>query len=212
VERQNPPVPDEERPPPGGALCGTPAAVGPEEAPPHKEVIAEVFKSMFGCGGHEKKVARLESVPLPIVKQNASPANHDVNLVLLVRRLFIWARWRPEFYVEGAALQNTDGALILAARDVRLSLGKTDHTATIGRAHASLPAPPNAPAPLPGPLGGLHTTESRPAGPVSCSDLFGPLLAESQGPNQLINLARLRDIAEGNAAVGQLPLATRNQL
>jgi hypothetical protein len=27
------------------------------EYTPHKKVIAKVFESMFGCGGHEQKVA-----------------------------------------------------------------------------------------------------------------------------------------------------------
>src|SRR5262249_23536144 len=70
-------------------------------------------------------------------KQNASPANDDVNLVLFMRRLFIRARWCPEFHVEGAALQNADGALAGGGRDACLSLGKTDHTATNWLAHAS---------------------------------------------------------------------------
>jgi hypothetical protein len=96
-------------------LCWDLATTGAVEDTPHKEVIAEVFKPMFGCGGHEKKVAGLEWIPLAVVKQNAPPANYEIYLVLLVRRLFIRARGGPEHYVEGAALQNADRAL--ARRD-----------------------------------------------------------------------------------------------
>src|SRR5262245_30683383 len=117
-------------------LCWNLATTGAVEDTPHKEVIAEVFKSMFGCGGHEKKVPRLKPVPLAIVKQNASPANHDVDLVLFVRRLLVRACRCTEFHVEGAALQNDDGALAGRVRDPGLSLSKTDHTATSRLAHA----------------------------------------------------------------------------
>src|SRR5262249_7707159 len=109
------------------------AAAGPVEDPPHQEVVAKIFKPMVGPGGHEKEVAGLEGVPLAIVKQDATAANDDVDLVLCVRRLLIRARRRPEDDVEGAAAQNTDGAL--AGRDPRLGLGKADHTATTGRGH-----------------------------------------------------------------------------
>jgi hypothetical protein len=92
---------------------------------------------MLGRGGNEKKVACVEGVPLAIVKKNASPANYDVCLVLFVRRLFIGARRCSELDVEGATLQNADGALVRQACDARLSLGKTDHTATHLFAHDS---------------------------------------------------------------------------
>ena len=71
-------------------------------------------------------------------------ANHDVDLVLFVRRLFVRSRRRSEYDVEGAALQDADGALVRAFRDARLSLDEADHTATIGRAHSSLPPPLNS--------------------------------------------------------------------
>src|SRR5262249_11530526 len=44
-------------PPPAAALSGALAALGPVEAPPHEEVIAEVFEPVFGRCGHEKEVA-----------------------------------------------------------------------------------------------------------------------------------------------------------
>src|SRR5262249_4876925 len=44
------------------------AAVGPVENPPNQEVVAEVFESVFGRGGHEKEVARSEQVSLAVVK------------------------------------------------------------------------------------------------------------------------------------------------
>ena len=44
-------------------------------------------------------------------------------------------------YVKSATLQDNDGALARGAGDTRLSLGKTDNTATIWLTHASLPVP-----------------------------------------------------------------------
>src|SRR5262249_31273665 len=94
-------------------------------------IIAEVFKAVLGPGRHEKKVSRLESTPFAVVKEYASPAKHDVKLVLFVRRLFIRSRGHPKCYIEGATLQDADGA------PARLSLGQTDYMATSWLAHAS---------------------------------------------------------------------------
>jgi hypothetical protein len=104
---------------------------------------------MLDSGGHEQKVAGLEWVPLAIVKQNASAANDDVNLVLCVRRLFIRARGRREFYVGAAASQKADGALAVGTRDAHLSFRETDHAAAVRFDHASLLVLPNAHAERP---------------------------------------------------------------
>src|SRR5262249_22921935 len=68
-------------------------------------------------------------------EENASAADHDVDLVLLVRRLVVRARRRPQYHVEGAALQQADGAPVRAVRDAGVSLGEAEHTAAVGRAH-----------------------------------------------------------------------------
>src|SRR5262249_39048234 len=118
------------------------AAFRTVEDPPYQEVITAVFKPVFGRGGNEQEIACFELVPLAVVKQNASPANDDVNFVLLVRRLYIRARRRPENHIERAALQNADGSLA-RVRDGRLSLRNADHMATSGLAHAFHLVPPN---------------------------------------------------------------------
>ena len=46
---------------------------------------------MLGSGSHEQKIAWLEWVPLPVMKENTSAAHDDVNLVL-----FVWGSWARE--------------------------------------------------------------------------------------------------------------------
>jgi hypothetical protein len=67
----------------------------PVENTPHEQVIAEALESMLGFGRHEKQVARLEWITAAIVKENATPANRDVKLILVVWRLLIRTRWCP---------------------------------------------------------------------------------------------------------------------
>jgi hypothetical protein len=70
------------------------------------------------------------------VNEYSSAANDEVNLVLCMRRLLARAQREAKGYVESATLQDHDSALARGARDTRLSLGKTDNTATTWLAHA----------------------------------------------------------------------------
>ena len=131
----------------GTRIAGHVASGWPVEYAPHKQVVARILESVLGCGGHEKQVAHLESLPLAIVKQNAPPANHEVDLVLFVRCLLVGASGRPEYYVKGATMQNADGSLA-AARETRLSLREMNHMTPTGRAHPLPVVRPNGQAPL----------------------------------------------------------------
>jgi hypothetical protein len=65
-----------------------------------------------------------------------------VDLVLCVRCLLVRDHRVGELYVKGAAPEKADGVFTGGTRDTRLSLGKTDHTATVWLDHASLLVPP----------------------------------------------------------------------
>ena len=54
---------------------------------PQGQIVGSVLKLMLGPRRHEQDVARLERVPLAVVKEESSPANDEVKLVLCVRRL-----------------------------------------------------------------------------------------------------------------------------
>jgi hypothetical protein len=72
------------------------------------------------------------------VNEYSSAANDEVNLVLCMRRLLARAQREAKGYVKSATLHNHDGALARGAWYTRLSLGKTDNTATTWLVHASL--------------------------------------------------------------------------
>jgi hypothetical protein len=72
------------------------------------------------------------------VNEYSSAANDEVNLVLRMRRLLAGPQREAKGNVKSPTLQDHDGALARGARDARLSLGKTDNTATIWLAHTSL--------------------------------------------------------------------------
>jgi hypothetical protein len=72
------------------------------------------------------------------VNDYSSAANDEVDLVLCMRRLLVWAQREAKGYVKSATLQDHDGTLARGAWDARLSVGETDNTATIWLAHASL--------------------------------------------------------------------------
>jgi len=81
------------------ALRGDLASPGAVEDHPHGEVLAEVLETMLGPCGHEQKIARLERVPLAVVKQDAPAADDDVDLVLRMRRLLVRGRREGELHV-----------------------------------------------------------------------------------------------------------------
>jgi hypothetical protein len=110
---------------------------------PQGEILGNVLELMLGTRGHEQEVAGFEPIPLSVVNEHSSAANDEVNLVLCVRRLLARGQRETKGYVKSATLQDHDGALARGARDTRLSLGKTDNTATIWPAHASLLVPSN---------------------------------------------------------------------
>ena len=120
------------------ALCGDLAPLRAVKDNPHGEVLGKVLEMMLGSRGHEHKVAWLEWVPLAVVKQEASAANDDINLVLCVRGLLVWRHGERELYVKGAALQEADGVFARRTRDSRLSLGETNHLTAIWFAHQTI--------------------------------------------------------------------------
>jgi hypothetical protein len=86
------------------------------------------------------------------MKENASASHDDVNLVLLVGSS--WARKRCEASerkhgAQRPTPQKTDRVFTCGTRDSRLSLGKMDHTATVGRVHVSFFLPSNTQAQRP---------------------------------------------------------------
>jgi hypothetical protein len=105
---------------------------------PQGQIVGSVLKLLLGPGGDEQDVARLERLPPVLVKEDTSPANNEVDLVLRVRRLLPRALRDGKGYIKGAAPQNHDGVLACGSGDTRLSIGKTHHAATIRLAHGSL--------------------------------------------------------------------------
>ena len=85
---------------------------------------------MLDASSHEKEVAWREWLPLAVVEQHATASDDDVNLILLVRCLWDGALGDGERYIESATLQNDGGVIAGGTRDTRLSVGKTDHSAT----------------------------------------------------------------------------------
>jgi hypothetical protein len=59
----------------------------PVKYTPQSQIVGSVLKLVLGPGGYEQDVAWLELVPLAVVKEESSPANDEVKLVLRVRRL-----------------------------------------------------------------------------------------------------------------------------
>ena len=57
---------------------------------PQSEVPGNVLKLMLSPRSYEYDVTRLKRVSLAIMDKHSSPADDDVNLVLCVRRLFLW--------------------------------------------------------------------------------------------------------------------------
>jgi hypothetical protein len=72
------------------------------------------------------------------VKEESSPANDEVKLVLCVRRLSARALREGKGDIQRATPQDHSGALARRARNTRLTLGKTHNAATIWLAHPSL--------------------------------------------------------------------------
>jgi hypothetical protein len=120
------------------ALCWDLATMRAVKYTPQGDVLGNVLELMLDPRSDEQEVARLEPVSLAVVNEYSSAANDEVNLVPCMRRLLARAQREAKGYVESATLQDHDGALARGARDTRLSLGKTDNTATTWLAHASL--------------------------------------------------------------------------
>jgi len=89
-------------------LCRDLTARGPVEDNPHGEVLGKVLKTMLGSRSHEQKVACLKRVLRAVVNQDASAADDDVDLVLLMRSLPVRRHGEGEFYIKCAALQKAD--------------------------------------------------------------------------------------------------------
>jgi hypothetical protein len=83
-------------------------AGGAVEDNPHGEVHGEVLKMRLSYRSREQKVACLKRVPRAAVRQDASAADDDVDLVLRMRSLLVRRHREGEFYIKGAALQKAD--------------------------------------------------------------------------------------------------------
>jgi len=124
-------------------LCRDLAARGAIEDHPHGEVLSKVLEPMLDSRCYEQQVARLEGMPLAVVKEDAAAADDDVELVLGVRRLLIRGYRKRELYVQGTALQKAERVFARGTWDPRLRLSKMNHMATIRLTHVSLLMPPN---------------------------------------------------------------------
>src|SRR5206468_12751964 len=110
---------------------------------PDGEVLAEILEPVRGSGGDEEAIAGLECLALAVVKQDASAAEDDVDLVLCVGRLLV-GRQRPgELYVETTVPQKAYRPLSAGTRDARLSLCEVDYAAVVWFAHTQLLVLPN---------------------------------------------------------------------
>jgi hypothetical protein len=88
---------------------------------------------LYTCS-HEEKISCLERIPLPVMKENTSPAQNDVNLVLCVWSSGSRKRRKAsnrEHCFQGSALQKANSVLTRWTRNGRLSCGKTDYSATV---------------------------------------------------------------------------------
>jgi hypothetical protein len=76
------------------------------ENPPYRKVFGECLKTVLDSCRDEQQIARFERILLPVVEQNASAPDNDVDLVLGVWGLFV--RWdgERELYVARTALQD----------------------------------------------------------------------------------------------------------
>gem|GEM_PF-5447234 len=73
------------------------------------------------------------------MKEEASPANDEIKLVLCVWCLLLARALREgKGYIKRATPQDNNGTLACRAGDTRLTIGKTHNAATIWFAHASL--------------------------------------------------------------------------
>jgi hypothetical protein len=72
------------------------------------------------------------------VKEESSPPNNKVKLVLCVRRLLARALRDGKGYIKRATPQDRNGALARRAGDTPLTLGKMYNAATVWFAHGSL--------------------------------------------------------------------------
>jgi hypothetical protein len=88
---------------------------------------------LYTCS-HEEKVSCLECISLPVMKENTSPAQDDVNLVLSVWRGGSWKRRKAsnrEHRFQRSTLQKANSVLTAWTRNGRLSFGKMDYSATV---------------------------------------------------------------------------------
>ena len=76
------------------------------ENAPYRKVFTKGFESVLDSRSHEQKVACFERISLPVVKENASAPNNDVDFVLGVRDLFVRRDGERELHVARAALQD----------------------------------------------------------------------------------------------------------
>ena len=78
------------------------------------------------------------------MKEDPSPANDEVKLVLCVWRLLLAGALREgKGYIKRATPQDDNGVLARGTGDTRLTFGKTHNAATIWLAHVSLHVPSN---------------------------------------------------------------------
>jgi len=91
---------------------------------------------VFDSRSHEQQVAWPERIALAIVKEHTAAANDEINLVLWVRCLLARAGREREGDIQRAALENANSVLAPGTGYAGLSLGETNHAATMCVRHA----------------------------------------------------------------------------
>jgi hypothetical protein len=93
------------------------AALRTEEDNPDGKIVGEVLEAMLSPRRDEQEVPCLALIALPVVNEDPSATDDHVDLVLLVRGLYVRTHRKRKLDVEGAASQEADGMLPRGARD-----------------------------------------------------------------------------------------------
>jgi hypothetical protein len=113
-----------------GLFCYHLTALRTKEDHPHGEVVGKILEAMIGPRSDEQEIPCLAWIALPVVKEDASAADDHVDLVLLVRGLYVGPDRKRELHAEGAPVQEADGMLSRRARDPQSGVGQSNHTTT----------------------------------------------------------------------------------
>ena len=100
------------------------AAIGSVEHDPDREVVREVLESVRDTGGDEQQISRRDRLSRRPVEERAAAGGDDVDLVALVRALWVVTAWRVELDGERAMLEQLDEALTRRAGQASESIGR----------------------------------------------------------------------------------------